>query len=91
MNPISEGHVSGLALFATIYMVCGQVNFTNLSRYSPLSERTYRRHFGEPYGFIGLNQAVIELAVAATDFVVSAIHRARFPIEFIFRGRKAAH
>ena len=30
-------------LLMTILVLCGKVNFTNLSRYSPLSEKTYRR------------------------------------------------
>lgn len=41
-------------------MVCGNVNFTNLSRYSDLSEKTYRRHFKDTIGFESLNQCVIE-------------------------------
>ena len=41
-------------------MVCGNVNFTNLSRYSDLSEKTYRRHFKDTLGFESLNQCVIE-------------------------------
>jgi len=32
-------------LFSTILLAYGKVNFTNLSRYSSLSEKTYRRHF----------------------------------------------
>jgi hypothetical protein len=44
----------------TIFVVCGKVNYTNLSRYSDLSERTYRRHFERGIGFEGLNQALIE-------------------------------
>jgi len=62
-----------MTLFATIYVVYGKVNFTNLSRYSNLSERTYRRHFDEPYAFMGLNQETIALAIAPTHFQVSAI------------------
>ena len=31
----------------TIFVVCGKVNYTNLSRYSNLCERTYRRHFNQ--------------------------------------------
>ncbi|MBW4443382.1 MAG: hypothetical protein KME10_19540 [Plectolyngbya sp. WJT66-NPBG17] len=34
-----------MSLFATMLVVCGKVNFTNLSRYSDLSERTYRRQY----------------------------------------------
>ena len=41
-------------------MVCGNVNFTNLSRYSDLSEKTYRRHFKDTLGFEAVNQCVIE-------------------------------
>ncbi len=44
----------------TIFVVCGKVNYTNLSRYSHLSERTYRRYFQQGLGFEELNQALIE-------------------------------
>jgi Transposase DDE domain len=47
-------------LVTTIFVVCGNVNFTNLSRYSDLSEKTYRRHFKGTIGFEALNQCVIE-------------------------------
>jgi DDE superfamily endonuclease len=47
-------------LFTTIFVVCGNVNFTNLSRYSDLSEKTYRRHFKDTLGFEAVNQCVIE-------------------------------
>jgi hypothetical protein len=36
------------------------VNYTNLSRYSNRSERTYRRHFQRGFGFECLNQSLIE-------------------------------
>lgn len=39
--------------------MCGKVNFTNLSRYSDLSEKTYRRHFKNTQGFETLNQQLI--------------------------------
>jgi hypothetical protein len=41
-------------------VVCGKVNYTNLSRYSSVSERTYRRHFQKGIGAEWLNQALIE-------------------------------
>ena len=44
----------------TIFVVCGKVNDSNLSRYSDLSERTYRRHFDSGIGVEGLNQSLIE-------------------------------
>ena len=68
-----------MTLFATIYVMCGKVNFTNLSRYSQLSERTYRRHFDEPYAFIRLNRETIALAIAPTHFQISAIDASFVP------------
>ena len=44
----------------TIFVVCGKVNYTNLSRYSKLSERTYRRHFNQGIGIEWFNQQLIE-------------------------------
>ena len=38
-------------LLMTILVLCGKVNFTNLSRYSPLSEKTYRRFFAKIFNF----------------------------------------
>jgi hypothetical protein len=46
-----------MTLMTTIFRVCGQVNYTNLSRYSDRSERTDRRHFEAGLGLEGLNQA----------------------------------
>lgn len=50
----------------TIFVVCGKVNYTNLSRYSHYCERTYRRHFEAGLGLEGLNQALIK-QVSADD------------------------
>jgi len=38
-------------LFSTILLAYGKVNFTNLGRYSSLSEKTYRRHFLKSFNF----------------------------------------
>jgi hypothetical protein len=59
--------------------MCGKVNFTNLSRYSDLSERTYRRHFEQPYEFMGLNQVVIESAIVPTHFQVGVVDASFVP------------
>lgn len=48
-----------MSLFSTLLIVCGKVNFTNLSRYSNLSERTYRRQFEQSFDFTQFN---VELA-----------------------------
>lgn len=53
-----------MTLMTTIFVVCGKVNYTNLSRYSDRSERTYRRHFESGLGLEGLNQALIEQVTA---------------------------
>ena len=39
-------------LFMSLFAVCGRANHTNLSRYSPLSERTFRRNFNEGIGLL---------------------------------------
>ncbi|MEL6130813.1 MAG: transposase [Cyanobacteria bacterium J06628_4] len=59
--------------------MCGKVNFTNLSRYSDLSERTYRRHFERPYEFMNFNQAVIEAAIVPTHFQVGVVDASFVP------------
>ena len=66
-------------MFATLYVVCGKVNFTNLSRYSDLSERSYRRHFAVPYRFMEMNAALIGEAVVAEHFQVAAIDASFVP------------
>lgn len=54
-----------MTLVTTIFVVCGNVNYTNLSRYSEISERTYRRHFETGIGIEALNQALIEQVSSA--------------------------
>lgn len=51
-----------VTLFSTILIVCGRVNFTHLSRYSNLSERTYRRQFEQRFDFTRFNAALVRLA-----------------------------
>jgi len=55
-----------LTLLPTILLICGKVNFSNLSRYSELSERTYRRHYHQPFAFMGLNAGLIAQAIPAS-------------------------
>ncbi|NJL58113.1 hypothetical protein HC928_25610 [bacterium] len=62
-----------LTLFPTILLICGKVNFSNLSRYSDLSERTYRRHYSQSFGFVQFNQPTIALAIPATADAIAAI------------------
>ncbi len=51
-----------VTLFSTILVVCGRVNFTNLSRYSELNEKTYRRHFQAGFDFTSFNLELVTLA-----------------------------
>ena len=44
-----------------------------------MSERTYRRHFAQPYAFIGLNAALIDEAVAVQHFQVAVIDASFVP------------
>lgn len=53
-------------LFSTIIVMCGKVNFTNLSRYSEITERTYRRQFSRSYNFIKGNAEIIGKAILPT-------------------------
>ncbi len=57
----------------TIFVVCGKVNYTNLSRYSDLSERTYRRHFQRGFGSERLNQALIEQVRRAESAQIAVV------------------
>ncbi len=51
----------------------GKVNFTNLSRYSALTERSYRRQYDEGFEFMTVNRCLISRAIAPERFQVSAI------------------
>ncbi|MCY7394123.1 MAG: transposase, partial [Leptolyngbyaceae cyanobacterium CAN_BIN12] len=62
-----------LTLFPTILLVCGKVNFTNLSRYSDLCEKTYRRHYDQSFGFVQFNHHTIAQAIPATTDSIAAI------------------
>jgi hypothetical protein len=48
-----------LSLIPTILLLCGNVNFTNLSRYGEYSEKTHRRHYSQPFSFMSLNEQLI--------------------------------
>jgi len=62
-----------MTLMTTIFVVCGKVNYTNLSRYSDRSERTYRRHFESGLGLEGLNQALIEQVTADDSTQIAVV------------------
>ncbi len=54
------------ALFATILVVRGRVNYLNLSRYADYSEKTFRRQFQKEFDFLDFNLRVSSRSLAAT-------------------------
>jgi len=58
---------------STIMVICGKVNFTNLSRYSEITERTYRRQSSRSYNFIKGNAEIIAKAITSTARQIIAI------------------
>lgn len=81
-------------LFATILLVCGKVNFTNLSRYSEWSEHTYRRQYERAFDFAALNQALVGratqpdgamLAVMDCSFIAKS-GKATFGLDAFWNG-----
>ena len=60
-------------LFSTILLVYGKVNFTNLSRFSCLSEKTYRRHCRRGFNFPQFNQYFLKQALNPERTVIAVI------------------
>jgi hypothetical protein len=52
-----------LVLLPTILLMCGNINFMNMGRYSPLSERTYRRQYAQEFPYMAMNGLLIEQAM----------------------------
>jgi len=52
-----------LTLFAAILVTRTRLNFVNLSRHSAVHEKTFRRHFRQPFAFVSFNQSAIARAV----------------------------
>ena len=62
-----------VTLFSTLLISCGRATFTNLSRYSSLSERTYRRQYQRSFNFMKFNQQLIEGAIKPESEVILAV------------------
>ncbi|WP_375505587.1 transposase [uncultured Nostoc sp.] len=60
-------------LFATILIACGKVNFTNLSRYSQRTERSYRRQFKKQFDFAQFNAEVIKAATPENHSMIAVM------------------
>jgi hypothetical protein len=81
-------------LFSTIMVICGKVNFMNLSRYSEITERTYRRQFARSYNFIKGNAEIIEKGILLTARQIIATDcsfitksgKATYGVEYFYNG-----
>jgi hypothetical protein len=60
-------------LFSTMLLVYGKVNFTNLGRYSSLSEKTYRRHFLKGFDFPRFYQYFVKEALNSERTIIAVI------------------
>ena len=75
----------------------GKVNFTNLSRYSEWSEKTYRRQYSHAFNFIGLNARLIGEAIATDATQISAIDcsfipksgKATYGLDWFYNGSRS--
>ena len=60
-------------LFATILIACGKVNFSNLSRYSQRTERSYRRQFKKQFDFAQFNAEIIKAATSLEHSMIAVM------------------
>ncbi|MBA2734884.1 MAG: transposase [Acidobacteria bacterium] len=56
-----------LTLFVTMLVTRTRINFVNLSRHSSLHEKTYRRHFRQPFDFASFLQSSIARGIPAEN------------------------
>jgi hypothetical protein len=68
-----------LILFPTLLLLCGKVNFTNLSRYSDLSEKTFRRQYSQPFNFMAFNAHLIAATPPAVGARIAAVDHSFIP------------
>lgn len=57
----------------TLLCVCGRANFTNMSRYSELNEKTYRRNYAKPLAFTTIHSKLIEQCSSPEQERIAAI------------------
>jgi hypothetical protein len=60
-------------VYSILAVGCGRATFTNLGRYSNLSERTYRRQYQRSFNFMKFNQQLIEKAIEPKSQVILAV------------------
>ena len=59
-------------LFKTVFSLRGRVNFTNLGRFSPLHEQTFRRHFKKAFQWVWLNLIIFRLRRHPEEPIIGA-------------------
>ena len=61
--PIRKSRRGFLALlFMTVFAIRGRLTFTNMARFCPRHEQTFRRNFEKHFDWVAFNQAVMALA-----------------------------
>jgi hypothetical protein len=60
-------------LVTTILVLYGKVNYENMSRYSSLSEKTYRRFFAKAFNCCRFNQVLVELMIPESEGLVAVM------------------
>jgi hypothetical protein len=78
-------------------LVCGKANFTNLSRYSQLSEKTYRRQSSQAFCYIGMNAKLIEAAIPSGARCIGAMDcsfipksgKATYGLDWFYNGSES--
>jgi len=68
-----------VTLWLTILLLRGKVNFLNLSRYSELNEKTYRRHFQQSFDFTTFNQHLITEAIPSNHEQIGVMDGSYLP------------
>jgi hypothetical protein len=73
-------------LFRVLLAMHGRVTFTNLARFSALSERTFRRHFERAFDWLALNLVLMRLRLHPEEPVIGV-----FDTTFIEKAGKSTY
>ena len=73
-------------LFSTIFALRGRLTFTNMARFSPLHEQTFRRHFEQFFDWIEFNLSLLSLAPFESRKLIGA-----FDCTFISKSGKQTY
>lgn len=68
-----------LLLVSTMFVLRGKMTFTNLSRYSSVTEKTFRRQFAEPFDCTEFNRQLIRTGLSPTALKVAVIDGSFIP------------